>query len=94
MSSNGVKSRNYSSDKDTPISASKLKAAIENGLTVLGEQGISNLIAELARNEIDLLDSTNTYSMAQIEEVFNSAFGLDAAPLLLEKIERELEMDN
>ena len=94
MSSNGVKSRDYSSDKDISISASKLRAAIENGLTVLGEQGISNLIAELARNGIDLLESMNSYSMVQIKEVFNNAFGRDAAPLLLEKIERELELDD
>jgi hypothetical protein len=85
-----VKASLSSSDDSRLISGSLLKDALEESLSMLGQESAQSVLEYLARSGITLDGENSEYSIDQLRERFNRLFGEDAAELFMDLLRKAL----
>jgi hypothetical protein len=80
-----------SSDDSRLISGSLLKGALEESLSMLGQESAQSVLEYLARSGITFDDKNSKYSIDQLSERFNKLFGEDAAELFMDLLRKALD---
>jgi hypothetical protein len=78
------------SDDNRLISGSLLKDALEESLSMLGQESAHSVLEYLARSGITLDGENSEYSIDQLRERFNRLFGEDAAELFMDLLRKAL----
>jgi len=73
------------------ISGSLLKDALEESLSLLGQESAQSVLEYLARSGITLDSENSEYSIDQLRERFNRLFGEDAAELFMDLLRKALD---
>lgn len=79
------------SDDSRLISGSLLKDALEESLSMLGQESAQSVLEYLARSGITLDGENSEYSIDQLRERFNRLFGEDAAELFMDLLRKALD---
>ncbi|GEM_PF-2014494 len=76
--------------QDDPIPSAKIKKALLQMEYILGQAGIEALIYDLENYGVILLGKTS-YTLEQLEEAFTKAVGDEAAVLLMERLQKNMQ---
>jgi hypothetical protein len=81
---------NGNGGNDRHFTAARLKAAVEESLSILGGSLTRALVEDLSNEGVDLGSNTSSYSVAQLETGLGKLFGKDATELLMDRVKDHL----
>jgi len=85
----------HNKDYDRPIPQAKLKGALDKELALLGRPIQDMVIEQLMRYGITFAnDKQGSYSLKQLQSTFEQLFGVEAAILLIERLDNYLQSGN